>query len=468
MKKLIIAVLAMLSVVSTYADNKVKDAKFRRSSLYVLKMDIPKDKEVYQQALELIDATYDTLAVPDAYNDFNLATRHIDYPSLPSVTQAEMDKYKKSSKGGGFGKFAKGLGNMALGTVTGAVGAPNVTIGAGPSEEEYVAKLMNWFEADGTANKLVAKWHNKKGVDPATLDCDDNLELLADLGLVGLSEEDKDRITQAGGSLVSAAKDNEVDVIGNTYIVVNRFGFVSGDEIFKEVSAPIMAQLSNASPLVALGLQKTLDVMRKKYATGYFVRAYAYLFQLQYEEAEYNGFYENHWGKPDAFKQAKYTLKYVGKSKGRARARKADDGNVISVALRRAMDKCYADLQHDNEQFRPMAALHASDDGTQLFAYVGAKEGVTEKSVFDVFESQIDKNGKQEFKKIGSLKVEKGQVWDNRAGAKEAADAEDDSDEGGDDKKEKGGGKADPNLEYTTFQGKPGKLGDGHLIRLAK
>lgn len=466
-----IVAVALLSVANMYADKKVNDAKFRRSSLYVLKMDIPKDKEVYQKALELIDATYDTLSVPDAYNDFNLATRHIDYPSLPAVSEDEINKYKKNGgKGGGFGKFAKGLGNMALGTVTGAVGAPTVTIGGGTSEEEYVAKLMNWFEADGTANKLVAKWHNKKGVDPATLDCDDELVQLAELGLVGLSEEDKALITDNGGSLVSAAKDNEVDVVGNTYIVVNRFAFVSGDEIFKEVSAPITAQLANASPLIALGLQKTLDALRKKYATGYFVRAYAYLFQLQYTETEYNAFYENYWGKADAFKNAKYTLTYLGKSQGRARARKADDGNVISVAMCRALEKCYSDLQHDNEQFRPMAALHADDDGTKLFAYVGAKEGVTEKSVFDVFESQVDKKGKQSFKKIGSLKVEKGQVWDNRAGAKDAANAEDDSDEGGDDKdkKEKGGGKANPNLEYTTFQGKPGKMGDGHLIRLAK
>ena len=198
--------------------------------------------------------------------------------------------------------------------------------------------------------------------------------------------------------------------------------------------------------------------MRKKYANGYYVRAYAYLFQLQYGEEEFSDFNTNYWNNPTAFQNAKYTLNYLGKSSGFAHADKTNDGHVVSVALRRAMDKCYADLQHDNPQFRPMAALHTSDDGSSLFAYVGAKEGVTEKSQFDVFEARADKNGKLTYQKIGSLKVASGQVWDNRVNAKEFG-ASDDSEKAG---------KSNANLQYTTFQGKPGKFGDGHLIRLAK
>ena len=458
MRKLFVATLAMLSFTSAFAQ-KDAEPKFRRSSLYTLKLDIPKDKDEYKEALKLMDATYDTLSIPNAYNDFNMATRHIDYTKLGDVTQEEMDLYKKGGKGGGFAKFAKGAASMAASTVGANVNLNTTT------EEEYVAKLMNWFKADNTANKLVAKWHNKKGADPAKVDWDENLTLLGELGLVGLSEEQKEELKEAGNSLVTAAKDNEVETVGNSYVVVNRFGFLSGKELFEELSAPIVAQLASANPMVAMGLNKTLDIMKKKYATGYFVRAYAYLFQLQYEDAECKDFYaegEGPWHKPANFKDGKYTLKYIGKSQGRARARKADDGNVISVAVRRAMDKCYADLQHDNEQFRPLAALHATDDGTGLYAYVGTKEGVTEKSVFDVFQAQME-GEKIVYKKVGSLKVQKGQVWDNRAGAGQA-DMEEEADE-----EDKDAVKGNASLKYTLFQGKPNnKINEGSFIKLAK
>lgn len=223
-----------------------------------------------------------------------------------------------------------------------------------------------------------------------------------------------------------------------------------------------VAAAASANALVAAGINKSIDAIKKKYATGYFVRCFAYLFQLEYDEKTMNSFYENYWDNPTAYANANYTLKYLGRSSGRARARKADDGNIIGVALQRATDKCYAHLQRDNEQFRPLSALHEVDG--KLVAYIGTKEGVTEKSVFDVFEMQLekDKSGesyKQVYKKIGSLKVQKGCVWDNQAGAGEADQAEADDDEDA---------KGDASLTYTTFVGKPGKFGEGHFIKLSK
>ena len=125
--------------------------------------------------------------------------------------------------------------------------------------------------------------------------------------------------------------------------------------------------------------------------------------------------------------------------------------------MARATDKCYADLQHDNEQFRPLAALHEVDG--KLVAYIGAKEGVTEKSQFDVFDMKMDKKtNRLVYNKVGSLKVQKGCVWDNRAGAGDADFAEGDDDEGD----------SNASLGYTTFAGKPGKFGDGFFIKMAK
>lgn len=457
MKKFILLVVALIATSATI-NAQDKDVKYRRSTLYTIKLDKQKAKaDAYKEATAIMEATYDTLSLPNVYNNFNLNTRHIQFEKLADVTEEEIAQYGSQKKGvAGLKSFGKGLASSAASIATGS----DVQIATGPSEEEYVAKLMKWFEADKTANKLVAKWHNKKGADPAKANWDTNLELLAELGMAGMSEEEKDEIITAGGSVMSAAKDNEPDVVPNTFVVVHRYSFVSGEEIFKEASAPLVSKLQLASnPLIAAGIQKGIDALQKKF-TGYFVRCYAYLFQLEYSQEDYIGFYENYFGgkgeKGANYVNANYKLKYIGKSSGRAKARKADDGKVVRVAMARATDKCYRDLQNDNPDFRPMVPLHEEDG--KLVAYIGTKEGVTEKSVFDVLAKEMTKEGRITFKKVGSLKVEKGCVWDNQAGAGDAAEDDGDDDEV----------KGDASLTYTTFKGKPGKIGNGNFIKLAK
>lgn len=455
MKKFILLVVALVATSAMFAQDA--EAKYRRNTLYTIKLDKQKAKaEAYKEALDIMYNTYDTLSLPNAYNNFNLKTRHIQFEKLADVTEEEIAQYGTQKKGAAALKtFGKGLASSAASIATGS----EVQVAAGPSEEEYVAKLMKWFEADNTANKLVAKWHNKKGADPAKADWDKDMEILADLGLAGMSQEELAEIESAGGSKVAAAKDNEMDVIGNTYIVVHRYGFVSGEEIFKEASAPLVSKLALASnPMAQALIQKGIDALQKKF-TGYFVRCYAYLFKLEYAQEDYEKFYvePNYWDNPAKYADAKFKLTYVGKSSGRAKARKADDGKVVRVAMARATDKCYRDLQHDNEDFRPMVPLH--EDGDKLIAYIGTKEGVTEKSQFDVLGKEIDKTGRVVFKKVGSLKVQKGCVWDNQVGAGDAAEADEEDDV-----------KGNASLSYTTFAGKPkpGKLGDGFYIKLAK
>lgn len=455
MKKFILLVVALVATNAMFAQDA--DAKYRRNTLYTIKLDKEKVKaDVYKEALDIMYNTYDTLSLPNAYNNFNLKTRHIQFEKLADVTEEEIAKYGEQKKGiAALKSVGKGLASSAASIATGS----EVDIPTGPSEEEYVAKLMKWFEADNTANKLVAKWHNKKNADPAKADWDKDMEILADLGLAGMSQEELGEIEAAGGSKVAAAKDNEVDVIDNTYIVVHRYGFVSGEEIFKEAAAPLLSKLDLApTPMIKAGIQKGIDALQKKF-TGYFVRCYAYLFKLEYAQEDYDKFYvePNYWDNPSKYAEAKYKLTYVGKSSGRAKARKADDGKVVRVAMARATDNCYRDLQRDNENFRPMVPLH--EDGDKLIAYIGTKEGVTEKSQFNVLAKELDKNGHIVFKKVGSLKVQKGCIWDNQAGAGDAADADEEDDV-----------KGDASLKYTTFVGKPkpGKLGDGFFIKLAK
>lgn len=446
MRKLFFFVFAALFTLQITA--QPSEAKYRRSSLYAIKVNVVDDNPEHAEAISLMNAAYEAMPMPEAYNDFNLSTRFVDFDNLPDVTEEEMAVYRKKGAGGMLGKMAKEMAQEVVSDVPG-VKVSNIT------PEEYIARFNKYLAEKKVANMLVAKWHNDLEVSEASLAWDMELRTIAKYGLVGLSEEEKSEILENGGSLVATARDCEDDLIPNTYVIINRYSFLTGQELFEELSAPIVAQLQSANPLVAVGLNKALEAMKKKYATGYFVRCHAYLFQIEGYNSE--DFWTKYATEDDFSQNAHYNLRYLGKSEGRARARKADDGNVIALAVQRATDKCYADLQHDFEQFRPFAALHEIDG--QLGAYIGTKEGITEKSEFNVYELHNVKdkksgNIKQEYKVVGKLKVEKGGVWNNAVG-------EDENDE----EAEK---PIDDARTFTLFKGKPGKLGEGHLIRLAK
>ncbi len=447
MKKILILTLSLVVTVQVFAQTATEE-KFRRSSLYTLKLNMPDDNAEHAQALKLMEEAFTKLPVPDAYNDFPLDVKLLDLEKLPEVTADEISVYEK--KTGKAGKFLKAAGGSLAGDLASETGIKIKTV----NNAEITAKLMKYFNEKKVANNLVAKWHNVPSTPVGQYKWDTDLQTIANLGLVSLSEEEKAQNGKVG--LVSLAKDIEQEVVSNTYVVVYRYSFLTGQELFEELSAPIVASLASANALVAAGLNATLEAMKKKYATGYFVRCHAYLFQLEYNDMK--EFYDQYWDDAASFANAGYKLTYLGKSEGRARARKADDGNVIAVALQRATDKCYADLQHDWEQFRPFCALHEIDG--QLGAYIGTKEGITEKSVFKVYEMAIDKKTNVPApKEVGSLKIEKGGVWENRAGADDPEMAE------GDDDEEVVG---DTSRTFTLLKGKPGKFGEGNFIKLAK
>ena len=129
---------------------------------------------------------------------------------------------------------------------------------------------------------------------------------------------------------------------------------------------------------------------------------------------------------------------------------------LISRATARATDKSIAQLQKKYDQFKTLTVLNVTDDGQTMYAYVGKKEGVKDGDKFEALEQIQDENGNITYKKVGTVKVAKGKVWDNRHGAGEkiegAASGDDDDDDG------------DNSLEYTIFEGKPSKaLADGGL-----
>jgi hypothetical protein len=448
-KVLLLTALAAVSFsTNVFAQQEDPDKNYIRNSLYMMKLDEPCPKEDYAEAFKIMSATFDTINFArnyERYNDFSLKQRRIDLSKLPTVTQAEKDAVGKESK----------LDKMTA-DIMRQQGLKNSL-----SEVEYAARLLKYFEQNKFAQNLVAKWHAAPDAPEGTTKWDEKLSVIMELGLKGLSQEALDN-AKATENLTAVVGGAENKLLSNSYICVNRYGYMDAKEVVALTGAVLQATLGD-NALAQLAIKKGTELAEKK-VKGYFVRANAYLFKLDWNNDAFNKFYTKYWDNSDGFMNDNdFKVTYVGKSSKRAPAAMSLKNStslekLIARATVRGTDAAIAALQRDHEEFRPMTSLHVIDG--KLAAYIGMKEGVQAGDKFNVYEAVQSKDDPNltEWKEIGSIKVGK-EVWDNRAGAGEqlegqATDKDDDE-------------KASA-VPYTVFSGKPGKMGEGCMIRLAK
>ena len=451
MKKMIMltALAAVSFSTNVFAQQDDPDKNYIRNSLYMMKLDEPCPKEDYAEAFKIMSATFDTINFArnyERYNDFSLKQRRIDLSKLPEVTQAEKDAVGKESK----------LDKMTA-DILRQQGLKNSL-----SEVEYAARLLKYFEQNKFAQNLVAKWHAAPDAPEGSTKWDNDLSVIMELGLKGLSQEAVDN-AKATENLTAVVGGAENKLLSNSYICVNRYGYMDAKEVVALTGAVLQATLGD-NALAQLAIKKGTELAEKK-VKGYFVRANAYLFKLDWNNDTYNKFYTKYWEKSDGFMNDNdFKVTYVGKSSKRAPAAMSLKSSttldkLIARATVRGTDAAIAALQRDHEEFRPMTSLHVIDG--KLAAYIGMKEGIKSGDKFNVYEAVQSKDDPNltEWKEIGSIKAGK-EIWDNRAGAGEqlegqATDKDDDDD------------KASA-VPYTVFSGKPGKMGEGCMIRLAK
>ena len=450
MKKLfLLSSLLAIGFVSNIFAQEDPDKYYVRNSLYMLKLNEPCPKDEYKEAFDIMSATFDTINFAksyERYNDFSLTERTLDFSKLPTVTQEEMDAIGKESK---------------LEKITNDIlreqGLKNAL-----SEYEYAARLLKYFDQNKFAPKLIAKWYNKPGTEIGKTDFDDDLVTIYELGVKGLSQEAIDN-AKATENLISMAKGSTNKLLSNTYVCVNRYGYMDAKEAIAISTAVLQMSLGN-NALAQIALKKGTDVLEKK-IKGYFVRANAYLFKLDWNQDLQNKLELEYWDKANQKKlmtDPAFKLTYIGKSSKRAPAAMSLKSStsldkLIARGTVRATDAAIAALQRDHEEFRPMTSLHVIDG--KLAAYIGMKEGVESGDKFNVYEAVQSKDDPNmvEWKEIGTIKAGK-EIWDNRDGAGEkfedaATDKEDDNASA---------------VPYTVFSGKPGKMGEGCMIRLAK
>ncbi len=211
--------------------------------------------------------------------------------------------------------------------------------------------------------------------------------------------------------------DAGVELIGNTFIIVNDIRYLDKEE----------------EAYMANGLGKIIHAVTSNHIADFEVNITSYLYRLDWSDEIATKFYNDYWfdkssvdySKKAAFDSDRktFTIKYFGSqtivSSGKSTMHgintKADPAVVkhelIKKVCARAIDESIVQLQHTYDEFKVKTPLVSAEP---IRAYIGRKEGVTEDTKFEVLELNEDDNGHTFFKRIGIVRPVYGKIWDNR------------------------------------------------------
>ena len=375
MKKITLSIL-FLTVFSSslFAQDAVNtDTKYRRSSLYTLMIEDPNAPYA-----NFIKSSFEKGPIPEKFNDHNLGIRVI--PTTDSKDES---------------------GNIA-----------------------------EFLNRNNIAKEVVAKWFNrsKKGGF--------NMDLIKSRGSYDASVLDisKAKLSKRGIEMLADAGE---ELIKNTFILVNDFQYVSKEEVAKKTSNFLSSLSTMASAAGIAGADKlnTVTTLTSAGVTvagkGYVVKTTAHLFKLEWNDEIANKFYNEYWTEDGKIDPAKvkafdnsdiFKMVYIGSDNSWADVQssiftKKTEEELIDKSTIKAVDAVIVKLQKNHEEFKTKTPLFT---GEPITAKIGLKEGLTNKSVFNVLEQRMKEDGKTEYVVVGTVKVDKKfPIWDNRFGSDE-------------------------------------------------
>ncbi|KAF2509119.1 hypothetical protein [Flavobacterium foetidum] len=374
LKKVLFAFILIASSTGFAQTNKdVKDAKYRRSSLHTILI----ESENFPRKDQVINAYYNA-PFPDKYDDQTIGEKSFD-PKKYGLTDDT-------------------------------------------SDEKMIPVINKYFADNKIANKLVAKWFNRKA--NGTFD----ISLVSERGLINASFTDikTAEASSEGKALLQSAG---LELIGNTFVVVSKMKFIENEPVAR--AAREAAYLAANKISVSMLRNKAIDVADKAYERakeGYSVWTTSYLYKLKWDDDTSNTFYQDYWidssttgniaeRKAKFDKSDLFQLELIGSESSTSVVTfsvngKRTENEIINLAVTRNIDNVYAKLQKKYDVFKTKVPLFT---GNPITAKIGLKEGLEAGDKFEVLEANMDpKTGIIEYKKKGTIKVEKNKIWDNR------------------------------------------------------
>ena len=396
---ILVAILAPTTILAQSAD----DVKYRRSSLHVMLME---DNDLDPRYKEIIVNTFLNAEFPDKYDnhDIGIASHDILSIPIPEVDEGE-EAEEKSKKEKKQDKRLKGVDK----------------------------KIEQFINDEGVARKLVAKWFNRDASDGSM-----DLNLIADRGSYDATTLDVSKAQMQSKTVSTQMRDAGIELIGNTFLVINKANFTEN-----EVGAAIVyeaAKLGIATMKQENAMQKMVkdaasaaaEALYERTRKGYTVGTRSFLYKLTWNDSIYKIFSSQHvvtksmndsmkMKKAQAFDNSDlYSMEFVGMEKATVmvlnlKAENLTTQQIISEATIRTGNKVFAKLQKEYDVFKPKTPLfQVEKKGKLCTAKIGLKEGLEGGEKFDLLEQFVNKEGLTGYKSIGTIKVDKKNIWDNQ------------------------------------------------------
>lgn len=297
------------------------------------------------------------------------------------------------------------------------------------------AAIEQWLNDQEVGKAMVAKWFNLQGTDEN--DMVFNTELIQLRGQYNASDVDVEKalLTARGLTMLSDAGE---ELIGHTFLLINDITYITAEQRAAATKAT-MSVLGGILDILSGGdsgkqMANTVGEIADSF-TGFKVITNSYLYRLEWNDSIAAMFYYNYYtSTPNAEKirafmadNSLFRVRYVAHESEYAEKTELkgryERSELIKTECTRSIDKNIAALQLQYEDFKvktPVYAVEYDQKGRVMgySAKIGLKEGVNEKSTYQVIRREQDpETGKTTYRYIASLKPIKGMIWDNRYNA---------------------------------------------------
>jgi hypothetical protein len=409
MKKSILFVMLFVATSITYAQESGELREYRRNALATMMVYHSEDTF----GIHIHDA-FQSIPTPDKYDDHSIGWNVILNDSLKGAKR----------KGNGLIKaeYGKALSKRDI-----------------EKNGKTLEKALNDAQC---AKVMVAKWF---GMDLADTLCNVwdgfNMNLIQQRGQYNASDLDVETALNTTRGLATLSDAGE-ELLNNSFILVNDMTYVTAEE--KAAAAKVALAVVGALMDALLGgntgsqLAKTGSAIADAF-TGFTVKTHSYLFQLVWNDSILNTFYNNYYvSKPTCIEDSSkivafmqdtslFRIKYVAHeyefdAKSTLKGKYSRE-ELVKTVCTQSMDKNISALQLAYEDFKvktPVYEVVTNQRGKVVgyTAKIGMKEGVNEKSSFQVVQRIVDpETNRTKYRYVAKLVPVKGKIWDNRYNA---------------------------------------------------
>lgn len=406
MKKILLFFIMATLVTSIFAQNNLP--KYQRSSLHMILLNT--DEPTLPSSIDFssnISEAWISYPFPDKYDQHSIDFKEA-YGGKPKGSMIELiNKYQ--------GKLGS-LGLKELKEISSTISNNKLY------NQQLIDTTTIMLKEQKVAQQLLRKWF---GIQD---DGSYSMDLLYQRSSYNASQSS---IAEANATVrgAKAILDKSDELIGNTFVSFSKLAFYENEAVatFSKELAYLVASFAGPAASTA---QAAADVAYTAAHEGFSAHTTTVLYKLVWNDSV-RAMFDMCWTNDNKidlnkFNAIDFPFEFVGVQKATTTTVDAKGGfadligvkgakpkdELIKQTIVRNLDKVFALLQYEYDVFKPLVPIISTDP---LLADIGMKESIKNGDQFELLEAQLnDKTNKIEYKSVGTVKVVKNKVWDNR------------------------------------------------------